>query len=86
MEFGQEGWWWVDVDRGHSVVYSSILCNGDCIGSDQDIWVRRLYIKKWIGIECVGIVLRLMSHWKDAVNSFPMIYNMIYIDKKIIKL
>ena len=37
MEFGQEYWWWVYVDRDHSVVYFSILCNGDCIGSDQDI-------------------------------------------------
>ena len=46
MEFDQEGQWWAYVDRDHSVVYSSILCNGDCIGSDQDIWVRTLYIKK----------------------------------------
>ena len=37
MEFSQEGWWWAYVDRDHSVVYSSILRNGDCIGGDQDI-------------------------------------------------
>ena len=37
MEFGQEGQWWAYVDRDHSVVYSLILCNGDCIESDQDI-------------------------------------------------
>ena len=45
MEFSQEGRWGAYVDRDQSVVYSSILCDGDCIGSDQDIWVRRLYIK-----------------------------------------
>ena len=24
-------------NRDHSVVYSSVLCDGDCVGSDQDI-------------------------------------------------
>ena len=36
--------------------------------------------------ECVGISLILVSHWKEAIHSFSMIYNMIYIDKETINL
>ena len=59
------------------------MCNGDCIESGSDIWAGRFDSKKWIEVECVGISLSLTSHWKEAVHSFPMIYNMSYIDKNI---
>ena len=40
----------------------------------------------WIKGECTEFMLSLVSHLKEDIYSFPMIYNMPYIDKKTIKI
>ena len=70
------------MDGLHCLLYSTILNDTTCIGNGWDIWIESKESKeskKCLVAKYVVMSLGQPSHWKEGNQSFPMVYNMLYI-------
>ena len=68
------------MDSLHCLLYSTILNDTTCIGNGWDIWIESKESKKCLVAKYVVISTEQQSHWKEGNQSFPMVYNMSYVE------
>ena len=67
-------------------VYADILKHAIWIVNGQDMWVTRVLKKTQIERLIVGILVCEVSRLKEAIKSFLMVYNMLYVIKEAAEL